>query len=744
MNSTMGSPTLKRRIILIDFLRTGTVLEHEFEFSGIRFQFISHRIGWDFETAEAIIRANDGFADGFAISGIQKRVSIGKSPIQHPGYLKLLRWADKTPIYLADDIRDLFAEWTIQRVAQSEPHLLSGRKLLLQCAAVTPAIDKLEQAGARIQGADALIFTAVPKLLEGRHELEKFISLISPVIRSMPIGRLKPQEKILQPYRLRALERWIGDSDGLVTFGSLLDRTLSEGVLSALEGKLLIVDYLDPATRSKLVAAKVGQILELVPEIPGLAEVPLRQFCVITAVLDQCRLAEKSALEFNEYVLKTIQEKSVKPNATRSAGHRNRPVRCAFIIHALSDRDFFRVPGLHLFKNGPESVKKSIVATGARLPAFHYGTIRGSTSKATGQEVLCDIYCLPATPRQIMAMPEDYLYDRLIQYTKAAQKRGAAIAGLGAYTKVAGDAGVTVAKYSPIPVTNGNSYSASTTLWAARVMMDKIGITSLDPRNRGERRRAKAMVIGATGSIGRVSSLLVSLVVDELVLVAQRADKLLELREEIQKMNPRITVRVTTQPNTELPSTDLIVTATSNTRGSVLDISKVKPGAVICDCSRPLDISAAEAASRPDVMVIQSGEVELPGSVQISCDIGLPKPTVYACLAETILLAMDGRFESFSLSKTLSMRKVKEIYRIGVKHGAELSAIQGHEGVVTEEQIRRCRELALTALAGRPTDRRDRGRDFVPISPIEGGDHLASGLILPFSSDIVDHSMPEA
>jgi predicted amino acid dehydrogenase len=342
-----------------------------------------------------------------------------------------------------------------------------------------------------------------------------------------------------------------------------------------------------------------------------------------------------------------------------------------------------------------------------------------------------------------MAMPEDYLYDRLIQYTKAAQKRGAAIAGLGAYTKVAGDAGVTVAKHSPIPVTNGNSYSASTTLWAAHVMMDKIGINSLDPRNRGDRRKAKAMVIGATGSIGRVSSLLVSLVVDELVLVAQRPDKLLELREEIQKMNPRIKVLVTTQANTELASTDLIVTSTSNTKGSVLDVSKVKPGAVICDCSRPLDITAAEAASRPDVMVIQSGEVELPGNVQISCDIGLPKPTVYACLAETILLAMDGRFENFSLSKTLSMRKVKEIYQIGVKHGAELSAIQGHEGVVTDDQILRCRELALTALAGRPTDRRPRGPAIVPSFRTEE-DHPAGELILPFSSVPVDHNLPEA
>ena len=64
---------------------------------------------------------------------------------------------------------------------------------------------------------------------------------------------------------------------------------------------------------------------------------------------------------------------------------------------------------------------------------------------------------------------------------------------------------------------------------------------------------------------------------------------------------------------------DLIITATSSQQGKILDISKVRPGAVICDCSRPLDISAEDAASRPDVLVIESGEIDLPGDVKLNC-----------------------------------------------------------------------------------------------------------------------------
>ena len=68
---------------------------------------------------------------------------------------------------------------------------------------------------------------------------------------------------------------------------------------------------------------------------------------------------------------------------------------------------------------------------------------------------------------------------------------------------------------------------------------------------------------------------------------------------------------------------------------------KVKPGAVITDVARPLDLSAEDVAKRPDVLVIESGEIELPGDPHMK-GIGLPKGVAYACLAETIVLALEA------------------------------------------------------------------------------------------------------
>ena len=80
-------------------------------------------------------------------------------------------------------------------------------------------------------------------------------------------------------------------------------------------------------------------------------------------------------------------------------------------------------------------------------------------------------------------------------------------------------------------------------------------------------------------------------------------------------------------------------------------------------------------------------------------DIGLPKGVAYACLAETVVLALEGRFETFTIGRNIEWEKVKEIYRLGLKHGMKLAAIAGVNGVYTDEDLARIRELALARRA---------------------------------------------
>ena len=208
---------------------------------------------------------------------------------------------------------------------------------------------------------------------------------------------------------------------------------------------------------------------------------------------------------------------------------------------------------------------------------------------------------------------------------------------------------------------------------------------------------AKTMVIGATGSIGSVSARLLAMAFDEVVIAGRDIKKLNELRDSILLDTPDAKVIASTDYDSLLGDMDMIVTSTSGAGKKILDITKVKPGCVITDVARPLDLPAEEVAKRPDVLVIESGEIELPTQVKGLKSIGLPKNVIYACLAETIVLALEGRFEVFTIGRDTEWEKVKEIYKLGIKHGMKLSAISGVKGVYTDEDIARVVALAKKA-----------------------------------------------
>jgi hypothetical protein len=176
--------------------------------------------------------------------------------------------------------------------------------------------------------------------------------------------------------------------------------------------------------------------------------------------------------------------------------------------------------------------------------------------------------------------------------------------------------------------------------------------------------------------------------------VSIEPEKLIELKRRIQAETPGARVTIATRTEPVIGECDLIVTATSAFGQRVIDITRCKPGAVICDVARPPDVSEAEARLRPDVLVVESGEVLIPGEVDFGYDIGLPPGTSYACLAETALLAMEGRFEDYTLGRQIDIDRVKEIYRLFKKHGFQLAGLRSFGVCLTEDDLAARRALA--------------------------------------------------
>jgi predicted amino acid dehydrogenase len=412
-------------------------------------------------------------------------------------------------------------------------------------------------------------------------------------------------------------------------------------------------------------------------------EATLEALMLVAGEAEESRLSDDDLLEM-------IQSAQLQPRILYPSGFK-RKSRFAFVIHPLSQEYFRNVKALDavadvtpgIFMDGVEKLM-------AHAPPFVYSHVTGITSP-TGAEVEGWLITVGGTPKELMAHDPEFTYSRLLAAADMAQKLGAQIMGLGAFTKVVGDAGVTVAKRAPLPITTGNSYSASGALWAAHDAVSRLGIAEVDEKGRI---KGKAMVVGATGAIGSVCARLLAMAADELWLISIEPAKLLALKADIERENPRAKVHVGASTDDHIADMDVIVTATSGAGKKVLDIMKVKPGAVITDVARPLDLSAEDVAKRPDVLVIESGEIELPGDPRMK-GIGLPKGVAYACLAETIVLALEGRYETFTVGRNIEWEKVKEIYRLGLKHGMKLAAISGVNGVYTDEDLAEIRELAL-------------------------------------------------
>ena len=175
---------------------------------------------------------------------------------------------------------------------------------------------------------------------------------------------------------------------------------------------------------------------------------------------------------------------------------------------------------------------------------------------------------------------------------------------------------------------------------------------------------------------------------ERLILIGRRRDTLNQVRERVESQGTGY-VRIATDLEL-LAQADLVLTATSNV-DAIIDPHHLKIGSVVCDVSAPRDVSGRTAKTRNDVLIIEGGMVEVPGPVDFGFDFGFPPGKAYACMAETMILALEGRFEPFTLGKSIEIDRVEEIANLGAKHGFRLAGFRSFQRAITEAQIDRIR-----------------------------------------------------
>lgn len=348
----------------------------------------------------------------------------------------------------------------------------------------------------------------------------------------------------------------------------------------------------------------------------------------------------------------------------------------AFMIHPLDVQDVARK--YRVAAKLPPRLVERLLCWLPPVNTAHITGIRSPYNEIEGWFVAC-----PLTSRQMVTLPQDYVLSKIIQTGRLAEKLGAKILGLGAMTSVVGDAGITVAKHLNIPVTTGNSYTVATAIQGTKEAARLMGLDVT---------KSHVAVVGATGSIGAVCARLMAREAARLTLVARSLDKLERLAHTILHESG-VAVELANDPHRVLPAADIVISVTSAV-DTVIEPEDLKPGAVVCDVARPRDVSRRVAEVRDDVLVIEGGVVRVPGEVDFRFNFGYPPGVALACMAETMVLALERRWESFTLGREITLEQVEEIDRLARRHGFELAGFRSFERPLPTEVIEAVRERA--------------------------------------------------
>jgi len=345
--------------------------------------------------------------------------------------------------------------------------------------------------------------------------------------------------------------------------------------------------------------------------------------------------------------------------------------RFAFIVHPIEIDDIYKKYGF--LKILPKNMTEKLVRSMPPSITSHITNVKSTYQESEGWFV-----GVPMTSKMMIEMSEEYVLRKIIKAGKMAESLGAKIVGLGAYTSVIGDGGVTIANNLGIAVTTGNTYTVASAFEATKQacrLLDK------------NLKECEIAVVGATGSIGKVCAELACREARKTTIISRSNEKLLAVKEEfIQKYGESILIECSSSIKEGIKNADVVITVTS----SIDDIIKpeyIKSGAVVCDVARPRDVSKLVREQRKDVLVIDGGVIQVPDGVDFNFNFGFPKGLCYACMAETMILSLEGKYENFSIGRSMKIEKVDEINRLAEKHGFRIAGLRSFEKVVDEGYI---------------------------------------------------------
>ncbi|HZV01797.1 MAG TPA: aminotransferase class III-fold pyridoxal phosphate-dependent enzyme [Planctomycetota bacterium] len=426
--------------------------------------------------------------------------------------------------------------------------------------------------------------------------------------------------------------------------------------------------------------------------------------------------------------------------ASRPLVEGEEPSRFAFLIHHTAPED--QVGTTRAFGRLPSAELRSLYEWTARFPGHsplcHMPSIRGK-GRAVAEGWLLG---LTHTPESMRARPRAEVSAEIGKAVLAAQKLGAHVVGLGAFTSIMTQNGAEVPSQGSA-ITTGSALTVAVAVDGVKLACERLGVDQSTKRGlvlglgvvgsaaavvaseslgslvlvgnplRPERERAKASALmdriyaraiaqlddpdarGIAAELRRVLPLLGARFFEAVARGEPATGLADEVVSAFRSLGMRAPVELAPRLEAAIGEADVIIAATSAAK-PLIGPDDLRPGAIVCDVAKPADVARTVAGIRDDVLVFDGGLVRYPEPIAFGQNLGYEPGVNLACLTETIVLALEGvRGGRFGVG--LASDLVDEVPRIreaARRHGFSVAELRVNGRVLPEQHFGKVREAA--------------------------------------------------
>ncbi len=217
---------------------------------------------------------------------------------------------------------------------------------------------------------------------------------------------------------------------------------------------------------------------------------------------------------------------------------------------------------------------------------------------------------------------------KILRALKLAEKLGCKIVGLGALTASVTKAGTWLVGRTKLALTTGNAYTVAVACGDIEQLIAQLAL--VDPL---------IAVVGCYGNIGEALTKILGRR-HRLMLIGRASEMLFAFLDRMKGYLDKETM-ISTDLDA-LHEADIVITVT-NSPSLKLTAEMLKPGAIVYDLAQPPNADHPSFWQSDRVQHLNGGYIQVPG-LEMRFDLGLPKGVVFACLAETILQALERDF----------------------------------------------------------------------------------------------------